>query len=325
MERSGVGIVSQIGFESTPGTPVAANKLLKSISFKPTLKQANQKFRPQGFRVPATLARHKNWAEGSFDGVLDYNGLPYILECLFNAATPSTVATGAYQRIYVPGVETADSTRKTVTIERGDATAADQYGFGQLTSLQMEAGQEDMNVKGNLVAQYPTQNTTLTASPTKIADRLVQRGDINVYLDDTYGARGTTQLLKVSREMLDIPDKYQPAFFHNRAKSSFTDVVEKDYEPKFDFTMSHDAVSRTLLASILANPEKFLVWEARGNLITGSTYELIKIEMAVKFDEPEEIDDQDGVYAYKFNCALMPNTSLGSYMTITVINTIATL
>lgn len=325
MERSSTGIVSQIGRESTPGTPVAANKLLKSISFNLKQKFSNQKMRAQGNRTPTVLARHKQWAEGDYEGILDYNTLPYILDCIFNAASPTSPATGAYQRVYTPGTTSADSSRKTLTVEVGDATAADQYAFVQIQSFSMEATQEDFNIKGSLISKYPTLNGSLTATPTVVAERPVQRTDVNLYLNDTYGDRGTTQLTKAQSEMLDISEKFIAAWFHNRAITSFTDVVEKDYEPTFEFTLSHDSASRSLLASIAANPEKFMRWEARGALIADTTYELIQIDLALRFDEPEEIKDSDGVYAYKYKCTAMPNTDLGSYMTIKTINTIATL
>lgn len=324
MERPSVGIVSQIGFETTPGTAVAANKLLKSVSFNPKIKQTNQKFRAQGYRMNTVLARHKNWGEGDYNGVLDYNQTNYIFESLFGAATPSLAATGAYQRDWIPGTKTADNPR-TLTIQKGDATAADIYPFGVITSFSMEATQEDFNIKGNLLAQAPTLNSALTSNPTEIAERPVQRGDINVYMDDTFGTIGMTLLAKVQREMLEISDKIVPAWFHNRSKGSFTDIAEKEYEPAFEMTLAHDAQSRTLNAAIASNPEKILRWQAQGNLITGTTYELIQIDMAVRFEEPEEIGDSDGIYAYKYKCMLNPNSSLGSYMKIRTICTLATL
>src|SRR5687768_7395974 len=136
MLRPGVGIVNQIGIETTPGTAVPVNKFLSTLNFnlKPTV--GAKTFRAQGSRVNTSSVQHKRMASGDFDGILDYNSFPYVCEGLFNAATPTAlVASIAFQRIYTAGVRTADATRKTFTIEQGDATAVDKFAFAQLLSM----------------------------------------------------------------------------------------------------------------------------------------------------------------------------------------------
>lgn len=331
MERSGVGIVSQIGVETTPGTAVPANKILPDINVNLDFESVDETFRAQGARVNTAQAKHKMWGKGSYEGKLDYNTINYVFDGIFNAASPTQIgALIAYERNYLPGVFTADSTRKTYTTQIGDATACDEYPFTQFQSFSLEAGQENFDIKGNAVAQYPNINATLTANPTKVAQRPVQRGDINVYMDTTFAGIGTTQLLKPMREMLDLGDKFVEAWFHNRSVASFTDVVEKAYDAKFEFTLAHDATSRSLLAALASNPLRFIRWEARGNLIgTHSAtqyYELIQIDLAVRFGKPEKLLNPDGEpYAYKFNCTTEYDSSMNGHIKIKTISGLASI
>lgn len=325
MERSGVGIVSQLGVETTPGTAVAANKILPDIDFNLSPKYVNDTHRAQGSRVPTAFARNKMWAAGDFGGKLDYNTINYVLDGLFPAAAPSQIGSiQAYTRNYTPGVFSADSTRKTFTVQKGDATAADQFPFVQLQSFSLEASQDSFDIKGNAVAQYPTLNGSLTSSPTTVAQRPVQRGDINLYMDTSFAGIGGTQLTKAMREMFDLGEKFVEAWFHNRSAGSFTDVVEKAYEAKFEFTIAHDSTSRTLLAAMASNPVKYMRWEAQGALLGTVTatnyYELIQFDMALVFDSVEELKNSDGEpYAYKYSCKTINDSTLGGHMKVKTI------
>ena len=329
--RSAVGIVNQIGVETTPGTLVAANRYTPTLNWnlKRTIETKN--FRARGSRVNTTKVQHKRMAEGSVEGVLDYNSIIYLLSGLFNDPSPSQIgALQAYERIYTPGVRTADSSRKTYSLECGDATAAEKYAFLQLLGLNLQAQQDDFTVSSNAIARYPVDNASLTASPVEVAERPVQRADINLYMDNSFGSIGTTQITEAQSESLEIGNKFKDVFFHNRSAGEFADVVEIPYEPKFSFETAHNAQSRALVADIINNPFKWFRWEARGALLgvdnSVNIYELIQIDIAARFDAPEPLDNNDEIYAYKYNLEGMPDTAgLTSYMKVKVVNGRATL
>ena len=290
MSRGSVGIVSQIGVEATPGTAVPANKLLPTLSFKPKPTFATQKYRAQGARTTTSLTQSKHMGDGELTGVLDYNSIIWALNGIFNFTAGTQIGSlTAYQRVWNAGVYTSDMNRKTYTIEKGDADSADRYTSAQIKSFGFEASQDQYNIKGSMFSRYPDLDVVLTASPTKVPERPVERDDINLYIDNTFGSIGTTQVTNARRENLDIGDKFKEAFFHNRSIDSFTDIVEVPYEAMFTWVTGHNAQSRAIHAAIKSNPKKYIRWEAVGNLLgvnaSVNIYEKIWVDMAVKFEK----------------------------------------
>jgi len=164
--RSGVDQVIQIGVEVTPGTAVPANRYLPTLNFNPRREIETKNFRGRGSKITTSKSQGKKMAKGDYDGVMDYNSIVYALAGLFPFTVAPIGASGGHQWIFTPGVRTSDVARKTYTTELGDSVAGEKYAYTQLTSFGFEATQDDFTVKGNLIARYPTDGITLTASPT---------------------------------------------------------------------------------------------------------------------------------------------------------------
>lgn len=330
MDRGAVNFVSQIGVESTPGTSVAANRFLPTLSWMLKRDRGTKKFRARGSKVDTSHLLHKQMARGSAEGVLDYNSIIYVLDGLFNAATAAQIGgLTAYTREYTPGVRSADSTPKTYTVERGDAVACEDYAFTQLVNLNIEAGQDDFTIKADAISRAPADNQVLSGSITSIAERPVERNDIDVYIDDSFATIGTTKITQATEESLSLGEKFKEFFVHNSVTPEFADLVEIPYEPTFSFSTIHNIQSRTLIASLTSNPYKWVRWKAIGaslGTFTTERFETIQFDMCVKFDNPEVIDDEDGPLGYKYNCSMMPDmVGLLGFMKVTSINSLATL
>ncbi len=330
-DRAGVNFISQFGIESTPGTAVNASRFCPTLSWMLAREVVDKKFRAAGNKVPGTHVVHKRMARGSVEGILDYNSCMYIFDGIFSAATPVQIgALTAYTREWLAGVRTADTCRN-YTVEQGDSVACEDYAFTQLLGFELDSGQDDFSIKSGAISRYPADNQTLTSggSITTVPERPVERNDVNVYLNDTYGAIGTTKVTQALDENISLGDKFKEFFVHNSATPEFADIIEIPYEPTFKFATVHNAASRTLINSLLTNPTKWMRWEAIGaSLGTHSAierFETIWIDMCVKFGTPEIIRADDQPLGYRYNCSLIPDMAgLGSFMKITSINSIAT-
>jgi hypothetical protein len=175
--RAAVDIITQLGIEKTPGTAVAATKLLSSlmVDFSPRLDTRFS--RASGQRYTTTGVKNKGWAEGSFEGVASYNELAVLLSGLFGPASISNPASGAYLWDFDPQPSSADPLVN-FTARRGDSTAALVAAYLQFASLQLRASRDETQVSGSLFAKEPdnagaltsltdsVQQVTITGSPT---------------------------------------------------------------------------------------------------------------------------------------------------------------
>ena len=336
MGRPSVNIVSQIGGEVTPGTAVAANRFIPTISWLPKLKIDSKQFRAQGSKYNTTSVHHRKHSEGTFDGVLDYNSIIYVLNGLtVPVTTPAAVAgsTTAKKWAYRPLSRQLDNP-KTYTIEVGDAVAVDKYAYGQLTSLTTAWGQDDLKISGGLIAQTMVPNQTQTGSVVNLAERPVERGQVDVFVDTAFGSIGTTQVTDPFEEEFALGEKFKPKFVHNSQYASWKEAIEIAPSLVFTFTEEHNAQGRSRLAGVINNATamQYMRIKCQGvDLSTaqdGSVRELIQWDVAGKFTEPEEIKDilSGGVYGYKYHfVALDDPAGMGRPWQVDVINTLTAL
>lgn len=436
--RPDVDIVSQLGVESVHGTAVPASRFLPTISLMPKLKRETKQFRAQGRKYTTSSVRHKQHAEGTYDGVLDYNSILYVLSGLTVPASPAAVAGSTSARLwsYRPLTRHQDDPL-TYTIEVGDETAVDRFDYCQFSSMNVALGQDDAKISGNLIARTMTPNLTQTdllneiqtlhitatggtftitnfggPSPaipfdvtlddfrgyllalsgfnlgdfnlsggpggtndfviefigqyagvnaatitlgvgsltggtasitttvagggtgvTEIAERPVERGQIDVFLDSTYGGIGGTQITDPFEESIQLGEKFKPKFIHNTTYQSFKDAIEVAPSFVFSFTQEHNSQSRTHLAAAIASDTIwYLRIRAQGlDLSTAqddSVLEQVQFDCAGKFTEPEEIRDASGsgVYAYRYNfVGLGDSSGMGRPWQADIVNTITAL
>lgn len=329
MIRPNVTITTQLGVEVTPGTGVAANRIIRALNFMPRLRRDVKPFRPRGKKFSTLTTIGKEWGEGSYDGKGCYNALLYVLAGFLPIPTPTAVGASAAKRwTFQPSSSQEDSTRKTYTFEVGSNVAVDKFTFGQLASCQLNLTQDDVDVTGNLFARKPTYNQVQTASPTEIAARPIQRGQIDVFLDTVFANIGTTKITEVAQEQISVGDKYKPFWAHNTASNSFRDVVEVAPPCQFSFLTPHNSQSRGYFDELAANALHYLRIQAIGDQISldGVTpvFESLKWDIAGNFVEPEENDEQDA-FAKRFVFEAIDDPTLGGAFKVEVVNLLTTL
>jgi len=324
-----VSIITQLGVEVTPGTAVAANRIIRSLSFMPKLRRETKPFRPRGYKFATLSTPHKVWGEGNYEGVGCYNGILYVCSGLLPHPTPTAVGASAAKKwTYIPNTRQEDDTRKTYTFEVGSAVTVDKFAFGQLASMEFSLTQDDVAISGNLFARKPVFNQVQTVSPTEIAARPIQRGQINVYLDTTFGSIGTTKITDAAQETISMGDKWHPTWAHNTSSSSFRDTVEVAPDLNFSFVTPHNSQSRAYLDALDTNALQYMRIECIGDQISldGATpvLESVKFDIAGKFTQPDDDEEQD-TYARKFNFQALDDSSLGGAFKVEVVNLIAAL
>lgn len=410
--RAAVDTILQIGVEHDYGVRVAATRRLPGVNISLNPQAEFQLFRARGFNVPTSSVTQKLWANGTWNGIADYNQVIYPLSGLIgivgSAPTTPGGATNARRWYYAPVSSGADPFPKSFTIEEGDSDAV-QVGEGlKFSSFGLEWTNDASNMTGNLFARFPIDNeplTTLTdeeqqiaktgtvtsgtftitystqttgaiaynataatiqtalealsniapgdvvvsggpitttpiviifqgtlkganqpqvtvdstslvgggtydpstlvaggAAITSIAQSPVSRMHVDIYVDDTFGALGTTKVAQAYAGDFRIGDKVQPFWALNTDYDSFQSTVRLAADVNCSFSTPHNAQSRALYNAVQTNPWKWVRLRATGNEIdVGVNNERITVDVACKFGNPEKQEDANGVFGYKFN------------------------
>src|SRR5258708_27106289 len=115
----------QIGAEvtTTPGTTVAANKLLQCFDWQFGINADVKFYRPTGRKYDTVQEENTEWVDGTMTGPMDFNGILYPLLSACGAITPPTVTdVSSFTLGIYPPVSRASSPQ-TYSIPKRDPTS----------------------------------------------------------------------------------------------------------------------------------------------------------------------------------------------------------
>lgn len=322
MGRAAVNIVYQIGVETTPGTGVAANRQLPSLSFSVGPELRTQPFRANGYKVDTILQLQREMAKGKFEGPLTYNEVIWPLAGIIGG-TVSTSG-GASTWTFNANSTGADTNAKTFTLECGDASAAQEAVYTQFNNLSISVTKSEAKVSGDFFARS-LENTTLTSSPTQIAQLPTNINEFDIYLDDTFGGIGTTKLTDPLQIDFAISDKYLAKEVLNTTFQSFKESIEQPYNVTGKVMVEYNSQWQAVYAAMKASglPTRYLRLKATGPTLGATTY-LFQMDVACKLEMAEQ-KDQDGVYGYELGFRAIHDSSMGRAYSFQVINAVTAL
>lgn len=296
-ELSTVARAVQIGKETTPGTGVAAGKLLQYIGFALAPAIEMQEFTPMGSKVPSAIVPGKDSSTLSIEGQGSYSEVVYILNSLLKDVTPSTVDTTGKSWLYEPAART-EETKARYTIEEGSSVRAGKATYGTVTGATFTFNRsEGLTISGEGFAQQYQDNITLTASPTTIEEAPVLATHLNVYSNDTFGAIGTTKLTRDFEAVCEIGGVVGQVWPINSANASFASDVELMPDMSVRLTCSADAQGMAFLTAARAGATKYIRLEALSTVLAGAATAFYKlwIDFPCKVTEFPGFGDTDGI------------------------------
>jgi hypothetical protein len=326
-ERASVTQSVQIGVEVTPGTAVNSDKLLQSLAIELGQAADFNRFRPGGQKYASQIVPGREWTEFTLAGVSSFSELVYPLSSVAVSTTPTTVGTTGRQWIFTPAARTED-TVKTFTIEQGGAVRAQEASYGLFTSLELTFNRGEVTVGGSGIAQRLTDGITMTASPTAIQEKPILPNMVDVYLDSTSGALGTTKLTRAFEVVFNIGDRFNPVWPLNTALTSFGSHVETEPSVGGSLFLEADAQGMAYLTNLRAGDTRYLRIGCISSELagTGQNYQLL-IDAAVKFNDAIAFEDADGVYAARLPFEVIYDSawSGGRAYQVTLVNQVSAL
>jgi hypothetical protein len=239
--RSSINQQVQIAVETTPGTPVACNKLLDAFIWTFGAKPTTKQFRGTGRQYPSASALLTESAAGKISGPFDFAQNVYPVSSLFGGAT-ITAHSGAStvnDWKWTPALTGSYAANaKTYTLQNGDSSDAEQYAFSVFTGWGYDLTRKaEATISADWMSQTFTEGISLTASPTAVAQNPGTGAQFNIYLDSTSANIGNTQLtdpLKVGFKADGYYDAYWPI---NRANASFTNILDKEKKNELQLSL----------------------------------------------------------------------------------------
>lgn len=333
-ERSSITQSVQIGVETTPGTPVAANKRLGSMGFNIGPQTEFNNLRPIGQKYPSLAILGKEWSEADLEGSPVYTELPYAFASLINTpvVTPimdSGSPTGASKWTFTSNTY-GDDSPKTFTVEQGSNFRAHRVSNAILTEYGMEWGREEIELSGTWIAKAIADGITMTSSPTQLPQIPVKPADLSVYLDTTAAGLGTTKLTRVLKGEFNVEDRFEPLWVVDAAQPSFVATVEGEPTVEFKMTQMADAQAMANLVAMRGGVTSFLRLEGVGPVIYTPTSgdpirHSMKIDVAGQVSDVSPFDNEDGVYGIEFTFTAVHDPTWGKAFQAEVITTTAAL
>ena len=332
--RASINQQVQVGVEVTHGTPVAAAKLLDAFVWTAGLKATTKQNRGTGRQYPSASALLTEMSAGKVSGPGDFAQLVYILSTLYGAGTTAlhTPSTTAYDWNWTPGITGSYAAlAKSLTLQMGDATDAEQYAFLVFTGFGYSFDRkQEVTISGDWMAQTFTDGVSLTASPTAVEQVPMTGAQFNVYLDPTSAALGTTQLTAPLKVDYKASGYYDPFWPINRTNASFTDIVDKEKKHELKLSLEADSTAIAFKGSYLeVGARAYVRVQGQGPLIdvTNSVHATFQHDMACFVSEMSEFGDEDGVYKVDYTLQIAEDTAWGTgeAQKITLTNLLQTL
>lgn len=323
MVRTSLIQVTQLGVESVPGTLVTATKRLGSISLSFNPKVSAKSHTPAGYKFPLAAVKGKDYTEGSFDGLLDYNELCYILSSLLVYAAPTGAGT-TKTWTHKPGYKSLD-TLKTYSAEHGESSISVNIPHLCFSSLNLDITRDEVKVSGNVLGQKMATAAGVTGA---LADPVLVPAtpdDFILYVADTYAglAAGQIDAYKIS---LSLDRGLTPTWPVNSAKPSFSTVAETKPNFKLKLSFEANAAGMAFLDKLRAGSTVFIkLVGTSASIVENSTAYSMTMEMSAKVLEPSELSDSDGVYSIEYTFEPSYTSDIAGGIKFVLVNSLAAL
>lgn len=247
----------QFGAETTPGTAVPATKLLKCFDIVMGVNAGTTPYRPTGNKYDAQ--QEEDWEEAglTLNGILDYNGLSYLLSSVAGKISPvlNGVSLTAYKWQWTPAL-TGSTQPQTFTMMQGDSVRARSVAYALFNQFGYKwTPKTSPMVSGAGFALPISDGIALTSSPTAIA--LAPSADVqfDFFLDTTSGAIGTTALTRLFSSDYSFGNVYGPFYSSNRSSIGMSGHVDLGPKTTIKLLMAADATGFAAMQSYIRSQQ----------------------------------------------------------------------
>jgi hypothetical protein len=317
---------SQIGVETTYGTPVIASARMPAISIKPKPMAESMRYNTQGQSFDSVVIPNREWAQAAIEGPMTYSELPYLLSSLFQSVSPTPGAHSDYVWTVAPSLDSQD-VPAVYTIEHGDDSGNGIRMAGSVvTDLTLDMSRQECKLTGTMLGLAWTTAFTLNGDAPRVENIPITAGSVAWYLDAVYGSIGTTKLTKPLKAQIAVTGRWQPEWVMDRnTGGTYTQLVMAKPTTTVQLTLEANSQGMSLFSQYRAGSLAYLQAVALGPAIGGGdTYQFV-MSIPVEILEPLELSDEGGVYAIGWSMAMIGDDTAGYPIQFAIQNKLASL
>jgi hypothetical protein len=321
-ERAFISQGLQVGAEATPGTNVAANKKFVTVGVESGVKVSIVDFTPEGSKFATTVFPGMEWTEFKLNGIGSYSELLWIFSSvLVTPPAPTVVDTSARKWIFAPNSFAADIAT-TLSMEQGDTVRAQKWAYGLVTDMELKINRQGIALSGQGIGQKMSDGITLTASPTTPPTVPIFGNEIDIFLDPTFGALGTTKLLRVLDATITVGSRFVPVWVMNTANASYVAHVEVNPTTEMKLIVEADTQGMGLLTNLRAGSTNFIRINATSPTLAGASTQFYQMQWdaAIKVKDAAAFSDQNGIYAIEWTFEQVYDAGFGKAMNVSLWN-----
>ena len=298
-ERASIFERPRIGVENTatPGTPVAANLVLRTMTVAPTPMIPRNAIRASGNMASVGMTTGKEHTEFSIDGPLSYTESAFLFASILGAPT-SVTASGVTTLTYLPNAESANVLR-TYTFECGAAgTGAAGWSGAFLTDLSISIDTNEAKVSGKGLGQVYQDPITLSASSTDVAIEPASSNQISVFAAATLVGLDSpdARLKRCLSANFSMAGRQSALFTLDDTQQSFSASAERFFDKSAQIVVEQDGQGATLMGALKNNAIIYVRYIAKGREISTGNPLLLQITFPCQIKNTGRQDTND-VYA----------------------------
>jgi hypothetical protein len=178
----------------------------------------------------------------------------------------------------------------------------------------------------NLTGSTPDLSVVVTQAGvaiTEVAAKPIIPSNVNVYVDRTFGAIGTSKLTRLLTGSVSIQNRVSPLWVINASEDSYATTLENATDITAMLKMEANAVGMSHLADIRDGDTVYIRIEAEGEALpapdAAENYNFV-LDLAAKVESPGGMGDTDGAYTMDWNFRAVHDADMGGAIEVTVTN-----
>jgi hypothetical protein len=150
--------------------------------------------------------------------------------------------------------------------------------------------------------------------------------EVNITLDVSAAALGTTQLLRALEAAWNVSGKQGMIWALNRSDTSYAASIEKKPDATASLVLGADPVGMGLLTPMRAGATRFLRIDSLSPTMAGGAFPYrFQADMAVKILNPGQKGEEDGLLTQPWDFRIVHDPTWGQAMKFTLVTSIASL